>query len=79
MAARKPRPLFQLYSMPSAEDVCRDGVLSRKEAARFLGLSLRTVDRLIASKDLPIVRFGDRVMVPKAALVVFLANRLDNF
>jgi excisionase family DNA binding protein len=38
--------------------------LSKLEAARMLGVSLRTVDRLIALKQLPVRRLGRRVLIP---------------
>jgi excisionase family DNA binding protein len=39
--------------------------LSKLEAARMLGASLRTVDRLIALKRLPVRRLGRRVLIPR--------------
>jgi excisionase family DNA binding protein len=39
--------------------------LSKLEAARMLGVSLRTVDRLIALKRLPVRRLGRRVLIPR--------------
>jgi len=43
--------------------------LSKQEAAQMLGVSLRTVDRLIALKELQVRRLGRRVLVPRASLV----------
>lgn len=42
--------------------------LSKLEAARVLGVSLRTVDRLIALKQLPVRRLGRRVLIPRTSL-----------
>jgi len=42
--------------------------LSKLEAARMLGVSLRTVDRLIALKQLPVRRLGRRVLIPRNSL-----------
>ena len=42
--------------------------LSKLEAARMLGVSLRTVDRLIALKHLPVRRLGRRVLIPRNSL-----------
>ena len=42
--------------------------LSKAEAARVLGVSLRTVDRLIALKHLPVRRLGRRVLIPRNGL-----------
>ena len=46
--------------------------LSKLEAARMLGVSLRTVDRLIAMKQLPVRRLGRRVLIPRNSLQSFL-------
>jgi excisionase family DNA binding protein len=50
--------------------------LSKSEAARMLGVSLRTVDRLIALKHLPVRRLGRRVLIPRNSLQSFL--RVDH-
>ncbi len=42
--------------------------MSKVEAARLLGVSLRTVDRLIALKHLPVRRLGRRVLIPRNSL-----------
>lgn len=46
--------------------------LSKLEVARALGVSLRTVDRLIALKRLPVRRLGRRVLIPRDSLYSFL-------
>lgn len=46
--------------------------MSKLEAARMLGVSVRTVDRLIALKELPIRRLGRRVVIPRNGLQNFL-------
>ena len=46
--------------------------LSKQEVADILGVSLRTIDRLIAVKELQVRRLGRRVLIPKAALERFL-------
>jgi len=46
--------------------------MSKIEAARMLGVSVRTVDRLIALKRLPVRRLGRRVLVPRHSLQSFL-------
>jgi excisionase family DNA binding protein len=45
---------------------------SRDEAAMLLGISERTLDRLIAEKELLVRRIGRRVLVPKDALQSFM-------
>ena len=42
--------------------------LSKQEAAQMLGVSLRTIDRLIALKELQVRRLGRRVLIPRSAL-----------
>jgi excisionase family DNA binding protein len=42
--------------------------LSKVDAARVLGVSVRTVDRLIALKQLPVRRLGRRVLIPRNSL-----------
>jgi excisionase family DNA binding protein len=42
--------------------------ISKLEAARMLGVSVRTVDRLIALKHLPVRRLGRRVLIPRNGL-----------
>lgn len=42
--------------------------MSKQEAAQMLGVSLRTLDRLIALKELQVRRLGRRVLIPRTAL-----------
>jgi len=46
-------------------------LLSKRDAADALGISLRTVDHLIAGKRLPVMKIGKRVLVPRKALEQF--------
>jgi excisionase family DNA binding protein len=48
--------------------------LSKREAARMLGISAGTVDRLIALKELPVRRWGRRVLIPRGSLESFLRD-----
>jgi hypothetical protein len=50
---------------------------SRKEAARQLSISIRSLDDLIATKKLATRRLGKRVLVPHGELVRFA--RADHF
>jgi excisionase family DNA binding protein len=43
-------------------------LLSKKEAASALGISVRTVENLIATKKLEARRIGRRRLVPRTAL-----------
>ena len=45
---------------------------SRSEAALLLNMSLRTIDRLAAAKELPVRRNGRRVSVTRDALLQFI-------
>ena len=46
-------------------------LISKKETARLLGVSLRTVDNLIARRELSVRRVGRRVLVPRHVLEKF--------
>ena len=50
-------------------------LLSRKDAGITLGVSLRTVDELISSGDLPVVRLGRSVRIRPAALDYLIEAR----
>jgi excisionase family DNA binding protein len=46
-------------------------LVSKKAAAALLSISLRTLDNLIASKEIPVRRIGRRVVLSRRALDVF--------
>ena len=46
---------------------------SRKEAALSLGISVRSLDYIVARKELPTRRIGGKVLIPAAALKKFAA------
>ncbi len=46
-------------------------LLSKKETARILSLSVRTVEYIIARKDLEAIRVGRRVLVSAKSLKAF--------
>jgi excisionase family DNA binding protein len=46
-------------------------LISRREAAASLGLSLRTLDYLIARREIRVRRVGRRVLVSRHALEMF--------
>jgi excisionase family DNA binding protein len=48
-------------------------VLSVAEAGALLGLSRAFAYELVARGELPVVRFGRRIVVPKAALLELLS------
>jgi excisionase family DNA binding protein len=45
--------------------------VNKQEAARVLGISLRTIDRLIALKELPVRRSERRTLISRASLESF--------
>lgn len=53
----------------------RSALLTRPEAAQVLGISLRATDALIASGDLPVVRFGATVRVRPSAIEYLIEAR----
>jgi excisionase family DNA binding protein len=50
---------------------CSKLLFSRKEASQLLGLSVRTVDYLIASGALKPKRLGRKILIPKRELIRF--------
>jgi excisionase family DNA binding protein len=53
-------------------------LLSKKQAADVLSVSLRTIDQLIARKHLSIARIGKRVLIPMESLRQFASGRQEN-
>ncbi len=45
---------------------------TKAEAALALGISVRTIDNLIAAKELTGRRIGRRILIPATALAAFL-------
>jgi excisionase family DNA binding protein len=60
------RPSAQLQHMTVTSILC-----SKKQAASLLGVSVRSIDYLIASGELPTRRIGRRVLIPVAAIEKF--------
>jgi excisionase family DNA binding protein len=52
-----------------------DSLLTRQQAADQLAVSLRTIDSLIASGDLPCVKIGRSARIRPAALEGFIESR----
>jgi excisionase family DNA binding protein len=50
----------------------RPRALARKEAAKLLGISLRTLDRAIARGDLEAKKYGARVLILSNEVARFL-------
>jgi excisionase family DNA binding protein len=58
--------------MNAAETQERPLAHCREEAAARIGISLRKLDELIASKEIPSLKIGKRRLVSEAALVSFV-------
>ena len=52
----------------------KDDVLSRKEAAKYLGICLTTLDRL----DIPRLRIRHRVLYKRQAVIKWLDGQIEN-
>jgi excisionase family DNA binding protein len=72
----RPAP-FERKPMRDAEFSAQAGdrlVLSVAEVGDLLGLSRAFAYELVARGELPVIRFGRRIVVPKAALLELLAS-----
>jgi excisionase family DNA binding protein len=49
-------------------------LLSKRQAAQVLSISVRTLDKLIMSKRLPVHRIGRRVLISRSAIERFAAG-----
>jgi hypothetical protein len=61
---------------PSAEELCADGSMSVKEAARFLSLSTQLMNGLIRRHEVLSFKIGGRRVIPRRALILFQAKLL---
>lgn len=50
---------------------------SRRDAARILGVSIQTVDRMVADGQLSVVRVRRRVLIPDEAIDRLIHHELD--
>jgi excisionase family DNA binding protein len=46
-------------------------LLSKRQAAQVLSISIRTLDRLILTKRLPVHKIGRRVLISRASMEHF--------
>jgi excisionase family DNA binding protein len=53
---------------------CAQLLFNKKEAATMLGLSVRSVDYLLAGRELEHRKIGRKVLIPKATLVRFASG-----
>ena len=57
--------------------VSRSAVVTVAEAASVLGVDVRTVSRAIENGELPALRLGRRVLVPRLPLLAALGVRVE--
>ncbi len=70
MESRQPEPI--LHKTRRGWEAGHPPLLvSKRDAAALLSLCLRSIDNLIAAKQLPCRRIGKRVLIPYTALVAF--------
>lgn len=50
-------------------------LLSRKQAAAYLNIAIRSLDQLITAKEIRIVRIGKTIRITPAALADYIAKR----
>jgi excisionase family DNA binding protein len=50
-------------------------LLNKKTAAESLGVSVRTLEKLVRRRELLPVRIGDRVLFSRATLLTFVERR----
>lgn len=52
-------------------------LLSKQEAARLLGLSIRGLEHLISRKEIPVRRIGRRVLIARSAVESFAKAQIS--
>ncbi len=62
--------------MTKREELVEDGMLNTTQAAEWLGVSLRTLWRLMERRELPWVHIGRARYIPRRALIEYSAERL---
>jgi excisionase family DNA binding protein len=63
--------------MPNSIPLADTVLLTKKEAARELRLSERSVHSLLKSGDLPTIRLGGSVRISRSDLLQFIARRRE--
>lgn len=61
----------------ASRDIHSEGYLSPKNAASFLDVSRRTIDRMLKDGKLPSVKVEGARRIPKRALREYLEQRLE--
>ncbi len=60
----------------AAHAIVGDGLLTVRQAAQFLGLSIASLYAFMGRGDLPFVKFGRSRRIPKKAVVELAAKNL---
>jgi excisionase family DNA binding protein len=53
-------------------------LLSKYEAARLLGVSIRSLEHLISRQEIPTRRIGRRVLIARSAIQAFARGQISN-
>lgn len=64
-------------SSPDTTNTPEYQMRSRRDAARILGVSIQTVDRMVADGQLSVVRVRRRVLIPDEAIDRLIHHELD--
>lgn len=64
-----------LFLVNMTQQVSASILLSKREAARTLSISVRTLDNLIATKEVPVRRIGRRVLIARQNLEQFALRK----
>jgi excisionase family DNA binding protein len=62
----------------SADELVKEGALGLREAQQFSGLGRSFLYEAMTNGELPYVKCGARRLIPKQALVQYLADRLKD-
>ena len=60
----------------NAQDLVAAGLVSVREAARFLGISVAGLYKFMERGELPYAKIGRSRRIPRQALVAFAASRV---
>lgn len=72
--APSPKPVDPTPTALAPDDMGCDGLANIDDAAKFLGMSTKTIRRLVNGGNLPRHRPSYRVMIPWAALKRYAAQ-----
>jgi excisionase family DNA binding protein len=64
-----------LYSVSPEQQARESILLSKREAARSLSISVHTLDKLIAEEKVPVRRIGRRVLIARQYLEQFALRK----